>query len=175
MNLEFFAAIFRVDEGWMGILVSEKGLCRVFLPGRTERAVRAVLLKGCQGSPINFKPPEKLVKPFINDFSGYFSGSVKRFSLPLDFCGATDFERAVWKVTRAIPYGETRTYGWVAKMLRRPNAVRAVGGALGRNPLPIIIPCHRVVGTDGSLGGFSGGLAWKRRLLALEKQHSGKS
>jgi len=174
MDLVFFAAIFRVDKEWAGILVSEKGLCRFLLPGRTERAVRAELLKTCKYSPINFKPPEKLVRPYISAFRGYFSGSVKRFSLPLDFCDATDFERAVWKVARAIPYGETRTYGWVAKMLRRPDAVRAVGGALGRNSLPIIIPCHRVVGTDGSLGGFSGGLAWKRRLLALEKKHGGK-
>ncbi len=80
----------------------------------------------------------------------------------------TPFQRAVWRVLQTIPYGEVRTYQWVAKKIGRPKAVRAVGNACGANPLPVIIPCHRVIASDGSLGGFSGGLRRKKRLLKRE-------
>jgi len=86
----------------------------------------------------------------------------------LDLSGATPFQRMVWEATRLIPYGETRSYAWVAGQVNKPGAARAVGQALGRNPLPIIIPCHRVIRGDGSLGGFSNGLEVKERLLHLE-------
>ena len=89
------------------------------------------------------------------------------FDLPLS-PGGTPFQRQVWEALTAIPYGETRTYGEVAAAIGRPRAVRAVGQADHRNPLPILIPCHRVVGADGSLTGYAGGLALKRALLALE-------
>ncbi len=86
----------------------------------------------------------------------------------LDLSTATPFQRQVWEKTRLIPYGETRSYSWVAEQIGKPGAARAVGQALGRNPLPIIIPCHRVVASDGKLCGFAGGLGMKRRLLSLE-------
>ena len=86
----------------------------------------------------------------------------------LDLARATRFQQDVWQITRTIPYGETRSYAWVAGQLGLPMAVRAVGQALARNPLPIIIPCHRVVGSHGGLGGFRGGLEMKRHLLNLE-------
>ena len=80
----------------------------------------------------------------------------------------TEFERKVWETLKEIPYGETRTYKWLAEKIGKPHAFRAVGNALGKNPIPIIFPCHRVIETDGSLGGYSGGTDIKRRLLEIE-------
>lgn len=97
----------------------------------------------------------------------YFAGERRDFDLPLDPAG-TDFQRAVWEALKAIPYGGTRTYGEIAAAVGRPKAVRAVGQANHVNPLPIFIPCHRVVGKGGALTGYAGGLDLKRALLALE-------
>jgi methylated-DNA-[protein]-cysteine S-methyltransferase len=97
----------------------------------------------------------------------YFSGSRKRFTVPLDFTG-TEFQNKVWNALRTIPFGETRSYGAIAHQIGSSKAVRAVGAANGRNPIPIIVPCHRVIGADGTLTGFAGGLEIKARLLALE-------
>lgn len=98
----------------------------------------------------------------------YLEGKRKKFSVKLDLTGTTAFSRKVWRVTRKIPYGQVRTYGWVAEKVGDPYSSRAVGGALAANPVPIFIPCHRVVASDGCLGGFGGGLSLKRWLLALE-------
>jgi methylated-DNA-[protein]-cysteine S-methyltransferase len=100
--------------------------------------------------------------------AGYFAGTRTAFDLPLDFHG-TDFQRAVWAALLAIPHGETRSYAAIARAIGRPAAVRAVGAANGRNPISIVAPCHRVVGADGTLTGFAGGLAAKAYLLALER------
>lgn len=97
----------------------------------------------------------------------YFAGERHTFDLPLAPAG-TPFQLAVWAALRTIPYGETVSYGELAQRLRRPNGARAVGLANGTNPLPIIVPCHRVIGADGSLTGFGGGLSIKRALLSLE-------
>ena len=97
----------------------------------------------------------------------YLSGARRSFDLPLDPAG-TDFQRSVWEALRAIPYGQTRTYGEMAAAVGRPRALRAVGQANHVNPLPIFIPCHRVVGKGGALTGYAGGLDLKRALLALE-------
>jgi methylated-DNA-[protein]-cysteine S-methyltransferase len=101
-------------------------------------------------------------------FKTYFKGGKMAFPDQLDLSGATPFQRKVWEITRLIPYGETRSYTWVAEQVNKPRAARAVGQALARNPLPIIIPCHRVVTIEGKLGGFSGGVEIKKRLLNLE-------
>jgi len=98
----------------------------------------------------------------------YFSGHKVAFPDKLDLFRATHFQREVWEITRLIPYGETRSYAWVAEQIKRPKAMRAVGQALSKNPLPIIVPCHRVVASDGKLGGFSGGVEMKKCLLSLE-------
>jgi O-6-methylguanine DNA methyltransferase len=87
---------------------------------------------------------------------------------PLDLTAGTEFQQRVWAVLAAIPRGECRTYGQIAAAIGKPDAVRAVGQACGANPIPVFIPCHRVVAADGQLGGFSGGLRWKRQLLARE-------
>jgi methylated-DNA-[protein]-cysteine S-methyltransferase len=86
----------------------------------------------------------------------------------MKFLSGTDFEKGVWSVLRDIPFGETRTYKWVAERTGSPSAVRAVGQALSKNPIPIIVPCHRVIESDGSIGGYSSGVNTKRRLLELE-------
>ena len=105
----------------------------------------------------------------IRQLREYFAGERKTFSLPLCPEG-TDFQRAVWSELRKIPYGETISYKQLACRIGKPKAVRAVGAANGANPIPIIIPCHRVIGHDGSLTGFGGGLPLKKRLLQLESR-----
>ena len=87
---------------------------------------------------------------------------------PLDFSGGTEFQQAVWQAMRKIPAGQTRSYGELARLIGRPKAVRAVGGACGANPIPVLVPCHRVLAAGQKMGGFSGGLDWKRRLLERE-------
>ncbi len=102
----------------------------------------------------------------------YFSGKRKDFELPLSLTG-TEFQVSVLKALQEIPYGETTSYGAIAKQIGRPKAVRAVGAANGRNPIPIIVPCHRVIGSSGDLTGFGGGLDTKEALLRLEAENSG--
>lgn len=97
----------------------------------------------------------------------YFGGELQTFDLPLDPAG-TDFQRQVWQALQDIPYGQTESYGQLAQRIGRRNASRAVGMANGRNPIPIIVPCHRVIGADGSLTGYGGGIERKRWLLAHE-------
>lgn len=98
----------------------------------------------------------------------YFSGKRKKFSVALEMRG-TPFQKAVWEALTAIPFGETRSYGQLAQQLGNPRATRAVGAANGRNPVSIIVPCHRVIGSSGKLTGFAGGLAVKAQLLNLER------
>ncbi|MGE5580191.1 MAG: methylated-DNA--[protein]-cysteine S-methyltransferase [Bacillota bacterium] len=101
----------------------------------------------------------------------YFEGKRTEFDLPLSLAG-TDFQRSVWKALQEIPWGETRSYKDIAVRIGKPRATRAVGMANNRNPIPIIVPCHRVVGSDGSLTGYGGGLPVKQRLLELEKRRA---
>ena len=105
------------------------------------------------------------------ELGAYFAGRQRSFTAPCDLGGLPPFTRAVLRITAGIPYGEVRSYRWVAERLGKPRAMRAVGNALARNPIPIIIPCHRVVRSDGALGGFALGLNWKRKLLDLETSH----
>jgi O-6-methylguanine DNA methyltransferase len=99
----------------------------------------------------------------------YLNGARREFDLPLDLRG-TEFQRRVWATVAGIPYGETRTYADIARAIGKPKAVRAVGAANGANPLPLVVPCHRVLGSDGSLTGYGGGLDVKRQLLEMESQ-----
>jgi methylated-DNA-[protein]-cysteine S-methyltransferase len=102
----------------------------------------------------------------------YFAGDRRAFDVPLDLRG-TEFQRDAWLALARVPYGETRTYGEQAEVIGRPGAQRAVGAANGRNPIPVILPCHRIIGADGSLTGFGGGLDVKQRLLDLERAQQG--
>lgn len=110
-----------------------------------------------------------LLREAHRQLDAYFAGRLREFDLPLATRG-TDFQRRVWQALRKVPYGATRSYADIARQLGKPNATRAVGAANGRNPVPIVVPCHRVVGADGSLTGFGGGLDTKRFLLRLESQ-----
>lgn len=120
----------------------------------------------------NFELNEDLLlgSKIFEEFDGYFSGKSKKFNLKLHLEG-TEFQKAVWGYLHEIPYGETLSYSDLAAKIGSPKAVRAVGNACGRNPIPIIIPCHRVVGKDGSLTGFAGGIDNKKRLLELENKN----
>ena len=128
---------------------------------------------GFQSGPRPLRPADSWIEdgtPFraaVAQLEEYFAGKRRRFELPLAPRG-TEFQRQVWRALTEIPYGKTISYGELARRIRNPSASRAVGLANGANPLPIIVPCHRVIGADGSLTGFGGGLPIKRRLLALE-------
>jgi O-6-methylguanine DNA methyltransferase len=164
MSLKF--ACFNTEWGWIAAMSSPDGLCRTILPRSDEKsAIDAVTQRmdaiRDEGSFTEVK--RSLIK--------YFKGKRMKFAFPLDLNleGCTDFQRDVWEANARIPYGQLRSYGWIAAEIGRPGSARAVGQALGANRLPIIIPCHRVVRSDGSLGGFSGGLHWKEELIRLEQ------
>ncbi len=154
--------------GWVGVLGSAKRLLRITLPQRS--AQEACQLLGDSVSHATWSP--HLFKDLMERLKVYFSGHRTTFADKLDLSRATHFQREVWETTRLIPYGETRSYAWVAEQIKKPRAMRAVGQALGKNPLPIIIPCHRVVARKGKLGGFGGGVEMKRYLLSLETSAS---
>ena len=107
-------------------------------------------------------------KSFLKELDAYFNGSKSTFDQEIKFLSGTDFEKAVWAALLKIPFGETRSYKWVAEEIDNPAAVRAVGRALSKNPIPVVVPCHRVIESDGSIGGFASGVEMKRRLLDLE-------
>jgi O-6-methylguanine DNA methyltransferase len=109
------------------------------------------------------------VRKFCAELRRYATGERRACRAPVDLSSGTRFQRHVWRAMARIPHGQTRSYAWIAQKLRKPGSTRAVGAACGANPVPLIVPCHRVVRADGSLGGFSGGLHWKKRLLKLER------
>jgi methylated-DNA-[protein]-cysteine S-methyltransferase len=157
--------VFKTKLGWVGILASKAGLRAVTLPQNTqkqafnslgEQAKRAVLSK-------------ELFSDLEQRLQDYYSGKKTAFPDELDFSNASAFRKQVWQAARLIPCGETRSYGWVARQIGKPKAARAVGQALGKNPFLIVVPCHRVIAGDGTLGGFGGGLEMKKTLLELEK------
>lgn len=112
-----------------------------------------------------------VMRETVHQLRAYFAGKLHVFDVPLELLG-TDFQKRVWSALVTIPYGETRSYSQIAAQIGAPRAVRAVGAANGRNPIPIIVPCHRVIGSSGNLVGFGGGLEWKRLLLDLEARHA---
>ncbi len=160
--MEYFTL--NTDMGWIAILGSERGLAGVTLP--QQSAQEALKLLGAMAN--HATPSPNRFRDIAKRLKAYFGGHKVLFPDELDLSLATPFQRKVWQTTRLIPYGETRSYSWLAKEIGKPKAVRAIGQALGRNPLPIIIPCHRVISSNSKLGGFSGGLEIKRQLLSLE-------
>jgi len=123
---------------------------------------------------VSFKKPRgtfrrgRAPSPIKEELREYFEVGREEFMQTIGFTKGTDFDRKVWLALKEIPYGETRTYKWLAERVRRPTACRAVGQALSRNPIPIILPCHRIIESDGSIGGYSSGVDIKRRLLEIE-------
>jgi len=119
-----------------------------------------------------FEQSSRALRAYISEIEEYFTGNRRQFTFPLDLRG-TDFQLACWRALLAIPYGETRSYADIARAVGKPNAFRAVGMANNRNPVAIVVPCHRVIASDGTLCGYGGGLDAKRRLLELEGALSG--
>ena len=134
--------------------------------GEEEGAIIALYLPGCP-VPRLISRPTPLLEEGRRQLLEYLAGERQTFDLPLAPAG-TPFQRAVWQALQTIPYGQTRSYGDIARQIGRPKAFRAVGMANHENPIPIFIPCHRVVGSDGSLTGYAGGLELKKALLGLE-------
>ena len=164
MTEELKYITFNTDMGWVGILSSARGLLRNTLPQSSAREARQLL-----GDSVNHATwSPHLFEDLVERLRIYFSGHRVDFLDKPDLSRATPFQREVWEITRLIPYSETRSYAWVAEQIKKPESLRAVGQALARNPLPIIIPCHRVLTSNGKLGGFSGGVEMKRHLLHLE-------
>jgi len=163
MTRELKYITFNTNMGWVGILGSATGLRCTTLPQPSAQKAQYLL-----GDTNNATWAPHSFDNLIQRCRIYFGGHRVTFPDQLDLSGATTFQRQVWEITRLIPYGETRSYAWVAQQIGQPRAVRAVGQALGKNPLPIIIPCHRVITSNGKLGGFSGGVKMKKRLLSLE-------
>ncbi len=125
------------------------------------------------GAPrVRFEECPAAMRPYVEELEEYFLGLRRNFGFPLDLRG-TEFQRACWRALLAIPYGETRTYADIAREVGKPKAFRAVGMANNRNPVAIVVPCHRVIASDGSLCGYGGGLDIKRKLLELEGAISG--
>ncbi|UCD08483.1 MAG: methylated-DNA--[protein]-cysteine S-methyltransferase [Dehalococcoidales bacterium] len=154
--------------GYVGIAATGKGVSAVTLPRDTEE--EAVMLLGEKSGNGDMDP--ELLPNLMERITNYFDGEKVSFPDELDLTSASEFQKKVWQAACLIPYGETRSYLWVATQAGNPRASRAAGRALGRNPLPIIIPCHRVIAGNGGMGGFTGGIEMKMRLLALESSGS---
>jgi len=155
---KIFYTPFDSPIGRLYIFSTDKGICQIAVSVPTGKFKEII--------EINSK--SSLLKNCSRQLENYFNGKRKAFTIPLDFLEGTEFQKEVWKVLRKIPYGQTLTYKAVALKIRRPKACRAVGNAVGKNPVPIIIPCHRVVREGGRLGGFALGIKIKKKLLKLE-------
>ncbi len=158
--------VFETDWGPFAIGATAKGAARVILPNPKGEAQRGSLShRAAHDAPADARGHAALAE---REIRAYLAGRLRTFTVPLDLADLTAFQRAVLEGQCRVPYGRTGTYGDLAARIGRPKAARAVGGALGRNPVPLLVPCHRTVAAGGGLGGFGGGLALKRRLLALE-------
>ncbi len=156
--------VFPTSLGWMAALASDRGIRRLVLPRPSgDQAMRELSLptSHAEPTPARFESLRRRLE-------AYFSGANVDFEDDLDLEGASDFMVKAWEACRSIPKGEVRTYNWLAEQAGNRRAARAAGLAMSRNRVPIIIPCHRVIGSDGSLHGYAGGLPLKQRLLEIE-------
>ncbi len=158
--------IFKSPWGWVGISETAKGIEAIALPKRSKRAIESDL-RAMTGGPCEPGASVRL-EAARRQLLDYLAGAGNTFDLPLDLSRGTTFQRRVWRTLQRVPYGKIRSYQWIADRVGGPRYARAVGNAVGANPLPIVVPCHRIVAQDASLGGFSCGLPMKRKLLALE-------
>ncbi len=154
----------QTSAGWVGLAISPKGLLALEYP----RATREEALANLKGQWPEASLAQGAPKEIGEQLQRYYAGEPVAFQVKLDLEGYTAFQRRVWQATLKIPYGQTRTYSWIAEQIGSPRASRAVGAALAKNPIPIIIPCHRVIRNDGGLGGYGGGLEMKQSLLEME-------
>jgi len=177
--------IFSSPVGPLFLAASDKGLVAlefdIRLPGQqtirpNPRDLRSEAEgakgKGSKDKAVQFEESAHALQPYVRELEEYFAGKRREFSFALDLRG-TDFQLACWNALLAIPYGETRTYADIARAVGNPTGFRAVGMANNRNPIAIVVPCHRVIASDGTLCGYGGGLDIKRKLLELEGALSG--
>jgi len=171
-----FCAARRFSIGQIGVACSQKGLREVTLPNGQSLAARreGSAESGGSSAASRSDPQATLARRALAEIAEFLEGRRRKFNVPLDLQG-TPFQLQVWEALLRIPYGETRSYGEIARAVGRPKAARAVGMANGSNPVAIIVPCHRVIASDGSLGGYGGGLALKSRLLRLEASANGSA
>lgn len=167
-SLMHWYGTYNTSHGVGAVVVSERGICRVFLPQPTRHAAIKLVSEEFPDAE-----PDRRVRG-ARAIRQYFQGGRLPGDVPLDLGRVPSFHREVYEMTQAIPHGETRSYKWVASCLGKSKAARAVGVALSRNPVPLLVPCHRVVASDGSLGGWSGQAGWKEKLLALEVGKGGR-
>lgn len=164
MGRKLFYATATHELGRFTLAATEKGLCALRLPGPGEGVFLRKLVESLGAEPENAR---QRMSHAIAQLEEYLAGSRREFELDIDPAG-TEFQQRVWSALTTIPFGQTRTYGQIAAQIGSPGAARAVGLACGRNPIAIVVPCHRVVASGGSLGGYGGGLEWKKRLLGIE-------
>jgi O-6-methylguanine DNA methyltransferase len=159
-------SIFKTLFGWMGVVEGGKGLKRIILPYPGRAEVEKIIFQEFPGVEEN----NAQLRFFADILVKYFEGKKFTRYLSFDAAGYTEFLVTVWKTTQTIPWGEVRSYRWLSTHIKNPGSFRAVGNALGKNPFPIVVPCHRVIRSDGTLGGFSApeGILLKQRLLQLE-------
>ena len=153
------------STGTLRLAATERGLCKIALGTESAESFDAWLVRHV-GQPAHH-PASPLLRQASEQVQAYLQGQLHTFDLPLDLRG-TLFQQSVWRAVALVAYGQTATYGQLAAQLGRSTAARAVGAANGANPLPLIVPCHRIIGSDGTLCGYGGGLALKARLLRLE-------
>jgi len=157
--MSYYYKITTTPVGVLTLIASDRGLAAILWQDDSPRRVRLDPRVENADHPLLLQAEQQLQE--------YFAGTRQRFDLPLDFAG-TEFQRKVWAALVSIPFGETRSYKQIAEQIGHPSAMRAVGAANGRNPVSIIAPCHRVIGANGKLTGFAGGLDIKAFLLSLE-------
>jgi methylated-DNA-[protein]-cysteine S-methyltransferase len=157
--------MFKSHWGWMAVAESPRGLSRVVLPHASKADAMAAL--GIEAETWK-RSSSVTLRQAQQQLIEYLRGRRTSFELPLDLSSGTPFQRRVWNMLRAIPYGQLWSYRGLASRVGGVQYARAVGGAVGANPLPVLVPCHRVVAQDATIGGFSSGLPAKRRLLTLE-------
>lgn len=157
---------FMYKDWEINVAATDKGLCYVETPNKSCEEFNIWAKKKIPNALLERN--DQQLKPFIKEITQYLNGVRRNFSFAYDLYG-TPFQLAVWKASAEIPYGETRTYAEIAQHINHPKAVRAVGAAIGANPVLFAIPCHRIIAKNGLLTGFRAGLDMKQRLLALEK------
>lgn len=169
MRHHAFWTTIELDGREWTLIATDRGLCRIVFPHEGLETWRPWLERAVPGISVA-EDEEPFRRMGVTELlQAYFRGERVSFEeVPLDLIG-TEFQRAVWTALAQVPYGETRTYRDIAVAVGRPKAVRAVGAANGTNPVPVLLPCHRIVGADRKLTGYYGGLAMKRRLLELER------
>jgi len=157
--------LFDSPIGRIVIVATAKGISRIALKP-TKREAESV--QDAAHSTSNASEAREHIGRLREQLTRYFVGEAVGFDVPLDLSGGTAFQRAIWRACARIPHGQTRSYAELARMAGRPAAVRAAGNAMHNNPVPIVVPCHRVIRSDGSLGGFGSGASLKKKLLRLE-------